>query len=58
MALNLLCRFLDVENGAALVLSALGASAVGQLLLVAVGALGEAHSRQKVVRTAECGAAR
>ena len=45
----LLGFFLDIQNGAALVLSALGAGAMGQLLLVAVGALGEPDGGQKVV---------
>ena len=55
---NLLGCFLDVQHGAALVLAALGAGAMGQLLLVAGGALGDAHGGQKVVRAAKCGAAR
>jgi hypothetical protein len=38
--------------------AALGAGAVGQLLLVAVGAIRQAYSREKVVRAAESGAAR
>ena len=41
--------FLYVENGAALVLAALGAGVVGELLLVAVGALADADGGQKVV---------
>jgi hypothetical protein len=49
---RLLGFFLDVENGSAFILAALGAGAMGQLLLVAVGALGEARSRQEVVRAA------
>ena len=43
----LLGCFLDVQNGAALVGSALGAGVVGQLLFVAVRALGEADGRQE-----------
>jgi len=50
--LSLLGGFLDVQNGAALVCAALGASAVGQLLFVAVGALRDARGRQKVVGAA------
>jgi hypothetical protein len=49
--------FLDVDHGAALVLAALGAGAMGQLLLVAVGALRDADGGQKVVRAAKCGTA-
>ncbi len=41
---ELLC-FLHVQHGAALVRSALGAGAMGQLLFVAVGALREARTR-------------
>jgi hypothetical protein len=53
----LLGCFLDVQNGAALVRAALGAGAMGQLLLVAVGALGDSHGGQKVVeRRVRCGA--
>jgi hypothetical protein len=55
---NLLRSFLDVQNGATLVGAALGAGAMGQLLFVAVGALGESYGRKKVVRAAKCGAAR
>jgi hypothetical protein len=49
--------FLDVEDGAALVLAALGAGAMGQLLLVAVGALGNAGGGEEVVRATQGGAA-
>jgi hypothetical protein len=56
--LRLLDGFLDVQHGAALVGSALGAGAMGQLLLVAVGALGDADGGQKVVRAAKGSAAR
>jgi hypothetical protein len=58
MSLSLLGSFFNIKNGAALVLSALGAGAMGKLLLVTVGALRHADSGQKVVRAAECGAAR
>jgi hypothetical protein len=47
--LRLLGCFLDVQNGAALVGAALGAGTVGQLLLMAVGALGESDRGEKVV---------
>jgi hypothetical protein len=40
---RLLGFFLDFDNGAALVLAALGAGAMGELLLVAGGALGDTH---------------
>ena len=56
--LSLLRCFLDVQHGATLVRSALGASVMGKLLLVAVGALGYARGRQEVVRAAKCSAAR
>jgi hypothetical protein len=55
---KLLGCFLDINHGAALVLAALGAGAMGELLLVASGALGDPYSGQKVVRTAKGGAAR
>jgi hypothetical protein len=54
---DLLC-FLYIEHGAALIRSALGAGAMGQLFFVTVGALGEAGRGKKVVRAAESGAAR
>jgi L-serine deaminase len=50
--------FLHFQDGAALVRSALGAGAVGQLLFVAVGTLGEARRGQKIVGAAVGGAAR
>jgi hypothetical protein len=37
--LNLLCGFLHVEDGTSLVRSALLAGAMGELLLMAIGAL-------------------
>jgi hypothetical protein len=40
---KLLGSFLNVDDGAALVFAALGASLVGQLLFVARGALGDAY---------------
>jgi hypothetical protein len=55
---RLLGCFLDIDYGAALVLAALGAGAMGQLLLVAGGAFRDPNGSQKVVRTAKCGAAR
>jgi hypothetical protein len=55
---NLLRSFLDFQNRATLVGAALGAGAMGELLFVAVGALGETHSGKKVVRAAESGTAR
>jgi hypothetical protein len=55
---KLLGFFLDIEDGASLVLAALGAGAMGQLLLVAGGALGDAHGGQKVVAAAKRGTAR
>jgi hypothetical protein len=58
MGAELLCRFLHVEDSTALVLAALGAGAMGQLLLVAVRALGNADGRQKIVRTADSSTAR
>jgi hypothetical protein len=54
----LLGCFLDFEDGASLVSSALQAGAMGELLLVAVRTLGHADSGQEVVRAAEGGAAR
>ncbi len=42
-----LAGFLDGEDGAALVLAALGAGAVGELALAAVGADGEAGGVRK-----------
>jgi hypothetical protein len=54
---KLLFSFLDSDHGAALVLAALGAGAMGQLLFVAGWALGYAHGGEKVVRAAKCGAA-
>jgi hypothetical protein len=56
--LRLLGSFLHVNDGAALVGSALGAGAMGQLLLMAAWALGDARSGEKIVGAAECGAAR
>jgi len=56
--LRLLGGFLDVENGAAFVGAALGAGVVGKLLLVTVGALGDAAGGQKIVRPAIGGTAR
>jgi hypothetical protein len=55
---KLLGFFLDIKNGASLVFAALGASAMGELLLVTGGALRDAYSGQKVVRAAKGGAAR
>jgi hypothetical protein len=55
---GLLGRFFHVQNGTALVLAALGAGPVRKLLLVAVGALGDADGGEKVVRAAVGGAAR
>jgi hypothetical protein len=57
MGAQLARSFLDIEDGAALVLAALGAGAMGQLLLVAVGALGNAHGGEEVMRAAQGGAA-
>jgi hypothetical protein len=53
-----LLGFLHIKNGTALVLAALGAGAMGQLLLVAVGALGDPGSRKEIVSTAIGSAAR
>jgi hypothetical protein len=53
----LLGGFFDFEDVAALVDAALGAGAVGELLLVAVGALGDADGGKEVVRAAEGSAA-
>jgi hypothetical protein len=47
--LERLLGFLDFEDGAALVLAALGAGAMGQLLLVAGGAFRDPNGGQKVV---------
>jgi hypothetical protein len=47
---------LDGNHSATLVLAALLASAVGKLLLAAVGAVGDAGGRQEVMATALCGA--
>jgi hypothetical protein len=49
---DLLSGFFHFENLAALVLAALGAGAMGQLLLVARRTLGEAGSGEEVVRAA------
>jgi hypothetical protein len=49
---KLLGFFLDIDHGAALVLAALGAGAMGELLLVAGGALGDPNGGQKVMRAA------
>jgi hypothetical protein len=49
---RLLGFFLDVEHSSAFIHAALRAGAMGQLLLVTVRALGEARSRQEVVRAA------
>jgi hypothetical protein len=46
---RLLGFVLDFDHGASLVLAALGAGAMGQLLLVAGGALGDADGGQKIV---------
>jgi hypothetical protein len=51
-----LAGFLDFNNVTALVDAALGACTVGQLALVAVGALGETDRGQRIVRTALGGA--
>jgi hypothetical protein len=48
--------FLGSNDGAALVLAALLAHAVGKLLLATVRAVGDAHGRQEVVAAAFCGA--
>ena len=53
-----LLGFLHFQHGAAFVRSALGAGAMGQLLLVAVRALGEPGCGEKVVGTADGGTAR
>jgi hypothetical protein len=53
-----LLSFFYVQHGTALVRTALGAGAMGQLLFVAVGALREADRGKKVVGAAEGGAAR
>jgi hypothetical protein len=55
---RLLGCFLDVQNGTALVCAAFGAGTMRELLLMAVGAFGNADSSEKVVRTAKRGAAR
>src|ERR1700685_1767568 len=55
---QLLGCFLDVQHGAALVGPALGAGAMRQLLLVTVGALGDADGGQEVVRAAVGSSAR
>jgi len=55
---SLLGGFLDFENLAALVLAALGAGAMGQLLLVAYRALGEAGGSEKIMGTTIGSAAR
>jgi hypothetical protein len=44
-----LAGFLDIENFASLIVSALGAGAVGHFLLVTVGALGKAVAFQGIV---------
>jgi len=46
---RLLGCFLDIDHGAALVLAALGAGAMGQLLLVACGTFRDPDGGQKVV---------
>ena len=51
-----LACFLSCEDGATLVLTALAAGTVGQLALVAVGALGEAGGRKEVMAAALGGA--
>ena len=53
-----LLGFFYVQHGTALVRSALGAGAMGQLLFVAVGAFRETHSGQEIVRAAEGSTAR
>jgi hypothetical protein len=53
-----LLGFLGFKHGAALVLAALGAGVMGQLLLVAIGALRDAGGGQEVVGAAVGGAAR
>jgi hypothetical protein len=55
---QLLGSFLDVQHGAALVSAALGAGAMGQLLLVAVRTLGNTYGGEEVVGAAVGGAAR
>ena len=55
---SLLCGFLGLKHRAALVLSALGAGAMGKLLLVAVRALRQAGRGEEVVGAAIGGAAR
>jgi len=52
----LLRSVLDGNHGATLVLAALLADAVGELLFATVRAVGDAHGRQEVVATAFCGA--
>ena len=55
---GLLGSFFDIQDGAAFVGSALGAGVMGQLFLVAVGALRDADGGEEVVGAAEGGAAR
>src|SRR5208282_6846088 len=52
-----LLGFFYVQHGTALVRSALGAGAMGQLLFVAVGALRDPDRSEKVVGAAESGTA-
>jgi hypothetical protein len=53
-----LLGFLHFQNCTAFVLAALGAGAMGQLLLVAVGAFGDTRGREEIMSTAIGGAAR
>ena len=55
---DLLCGFLGVQHGPAFVLSALGAGAMGKLLLVAVGALRDSGRGEEVMGAAISGTAR
>jgi hypothetical protein len=55
---GLLGCFLDVDDGTALVSAAFWAGVMGQFFLMAAGALRDAYSGQKIMRAAECGAAR
>lgn len=51
-----LAGFLDGEDGATLVLAALGADAMGELVLATVGAKADAGGREEVVAAALGGA--
>ena len=55
--LSLTGGFLDGDDGAALILATLATCLVGELLLLAVGAYGDAYGDKVVVRAAQCGAA-